>query len=553
MQRSTLAKRAWLVLLSATCVVYFYGLGVAPLLGPDEPRYAEVAREMFLRGDPLTPTLAGHTWFEKPALLYWLMMLAYGAFGVSEFAARLGSAASGVLTVLLVWWLARKAEAAGGEELRGFGLNTAAVTASSAGLLVFARGASFDILLTMTVAASLACFFVSEVETREGKARAALAGFYAGIGASLLAKGLVGIIIPVGVVALYYLLRRARPNLLRLGILWGPLIALAVAATWYAPVIARHGREFVEQFFVQHHFARYVSNKYKHPQPFYFYLPIAALLALPWTAFLISGLASARRFDWRAEDPSSKIRVLGLAWLIVPVAFFSLSGSKLPGYILPALPGAALLVGERLSKYVRGGEGRYAMRATGVLLLALFVAGLAYAFSGFIPGGESHANPLPTLCTLAIVLPAGLTGALALLLPRRRVLRAASIVGAAFLTVLLIVGCAFERVARRESVAVLMRRAAEQGFGSLPVFQLHTIERTAEFYAAGRLAYDERGEPIKFEGTGQIAEAARRSGGRALVLVPREFAYQLTQQTGLETRDLGDNGAIALVAVSVKE
>jgi hypothetical protein len=245
--------------------------------------------------------------------------------------------------------------------------------------------------------------------------------------------------------------------------------------------------------------------------------------------------------------------VLGLAWLVVPVAFFSLSGSKLPGYILPALPGAALLVGERLSKYVRGGEGRYAMRATGVLLLALFVAGLAYAFSGFIPGGESHANPLPTLCTLAIVLPAGLTGALALLLPRRRVLRAASIVGAAFLTVLLIVGCAFERVARPESVAVLMRRAAEQGFGSLPVFQLHTIERTAEFYAAGRLAYDERGEPIKFEGTGQIAEAARRSGGRALVLVPREFAYQLTQQTGLETRDLGDNGAIALVAVSVKE
>ena len=96
MQRFILAKRAWPALLLAVVAVYFYGLGAAPLLGPDEPRYAQVAREMGERGDWVTPTLGGHTWFEKPALLYWLMMAGYRVFGVSEFAARSARLARGL-------------------------------------------------------------------------------------------------------------------------------------------------------------------------------------------------------------------------------------------------------------------------------------------------------------------------------------------------------------------------------------------------------------------------------------------------------------------------
>src|SRR5436309_6275181 len=117
-----LAKRAWFVLLVVVCAVYFYGLGAVPLLGPDEPRYAEVAREMYARGDWVTPTLGGHVWFEKPALLYWLMMAAYRIFGMTEFAARAGSALAGVLTVLITGRIARRTEAESGESLRGFGI-----------------------------------------------------------------------------------------------------------------------------------------------------------------------------------------------------------------------------------------------------------------------------------------------------------------------------------------------------------------------------------------------------------------------------------------------
>jgi 4-amino-4-deoxy-L-arabinose transferase-like glycosyltransferase len=129
-------------------------------------------------------------------------------------------------------------------------------------------------------------------------------------------------------------------------LLWGIPLTVAVAAIWYGPVIARHGWVFVDEFFVQHHFARFVSNKYHHPQPLYFYPAIILLLALPWTPYLIAALINARVWMWRANDSLSIIRVFALAWLVMPIVFFSFSGSKLPGYILPALPAAALLVAD---------------------------------------------------------------------------------------------------------------------------------------------------------------------------------------------------------------
>jgi 4-amino-4-deoxy-L-arabinose transferase-like glycosyltransferase len=108
-------------------------------------------------------------------------------------------------------------------------------------------------------------------------------------------------------------------------------------------VIAKHGWVFIDEFFIQHHFARFVSNKYHHPQPIYFYPAIILMLALPWSMFLIDSLVKARRWAWRAGDSLSIVRVFSLAWLALPIVFFSFSGSKLPGYILPALPAAAFL------------------------------------------------------------------------------------------------------------------------------------------------------------------------------------------------------------------
>jgi 4-amino-4-deoxy-L-arabinose transferase-like glycosyltransferase len=546
-----LAKRAWLLLFVGACAAIFYGLGAAPLVGADEPRYAQVAREMHARGDWVTPTLGGHDWFEKPALLYWTMKAGYSVFGVSEAGARLGAALAGLASVLLVWALARRVEFESGERLRGFGFVGGAVAASAAGLLVFSRAANFDVLLTATVTAALACFFMSENDRTPTGRQRFLVGFYACVGLSLLAKGLVGAVLPFGVVLLYFFLRGRLPNLLRLGFWWGVPLCLLVAAIWYGPVIARHGRVFVDEFFVQHHFARYVSNKYHHPQPFYFYVPIMLMLALPWTAFLLSGLRGVFEANWRAEDAESRLAVFAFAWLLVPVAFFSLSGSKLPGYVLPALPGAVLLAGRRVHKYLRGEGETLTMRLTGALALVLCAAGAYFFFKG---GGRGDAGTgVPEWAASLVLAPALVSGLLALASPGSRTQCFAATAFGTLLTVVLLTAFALVPVAERESVRGLLGRADAGGYAGQPVYQLHTIERSSQFYATGRLAYDARGVPRKFEGVFDVMQAVSAAGGRGLVLVPRRYAVQLENVEGLESKYLGDNGQHALVGVRIKE
>jgi 4-amino-4-deoxy-L-arabinose transferase-like glycosyltransferase len=209
---STLAKRVHFLLLLAFIAFYFYGLGHLPLVGPDEPRYAQVAREMFLRGDWITQTLGGHTWFEKPALLYWMEIAAFRVFGVHDWSARLGPALCGVLTVVAIWLLTRKAESWTENEQTSRGNVTALVAASCLGMVVFSRGASFDIVITMTTTWALSCFLLSELAEDQRRQTLMRVAFYFCVGLSLLAKGLVGIVIPGGVIGFYYLLRREWPK-----------------------------------------------------------------------------------------------------------------------------------------------------------------------------------------------------------------------------------------------------------------------------------------------------------------------------------------------------
>lgn len=543
MQRSTLAKRVWLLFFLAATACYFYGLGRPPLLGPDEPRYAQVAREMFMRGDLITPTLGGHTWFEKPSLLYWMMMASYGAFGVTEFAARLGPACAGLLTVLIIFWMGRRVERAceEREKPRGLGGWSSLALASSVGLIIFSRGASFDIIVTMTLTLALACFYISEIERDARRRLWLLAGFYVAVGLSLLAKGLVGIVIPFGVVGSYFLMRRTWPDRRALtSMLWGIPLALAVAAIWYAPVIRLHGWLFIDEFFIQHHFARFVSNKYHHPQPFWFYLPVMAALAFPWTPFLIGSLSKSHRWHWRKPDALSKFHVFALAWLVVPVAFFSLSSSKLPGYVLPALPGAALLAGEYLLQFLNMERSRIATRVTGGLLLCLVIAGALY---------DSRTHFVSNACLILIAAPLALAGIFLLLRTQQRRACAITLVCAMLASTAFAVACLSDRVGERESVKHLVQLAAARGYADAPVYGLHTIDYTAEFYASGRFAHEADGKPVRFEGPQQVLAAAQQRGVPLLVIVPVEYAQQLTAYPPLQTETIGDNGAVSLIAV----
>lgn len=546
MQRSTLAKRVWLLLLLAVFAIYLYGLGRLPLLGPDEPRYAQVAREMWGRGDWVTPTLGGRTWFEKPALLYWMMAASFNLFGVSEWAARLGPAGSGALSVLFIGWLGTRVERAAETNLRWLGLASSIALASSIGLIVFSRGASFDAPLTMTITGALACFLVSELETNKRKKSRLLIGFYAGMGMSLLAKGLIGVVIPAGVVVAYFALRREwLGRSLRRSLLWGAVTTASVAAVWYGPVIWKHGWLFIDEFFVQHHFARYASNKYHHPQPFYFYLPVTALLALPWTPFLIAALnttvrATNFRSQNRGNDAGNRLRLFALAWLLWPVIFFSLSGSKLPGYVLPALPGAALLVGERLAAVLRGESvARHSLRATGVLLQLLGGGAIVYAI---------QTQRISVSNILVVALPVVMTGLFAFLWWRKARLSVLLIAAVTLTSSVLIVDCGVERAVERLSLRGLLREAAAQGYRTEPIYGLYTFDRTAEFYAASQVAYGHNAEPVIFDSVSQVIELLDHTDA-VLVITFTDAVHHLTGSAALETKIIGDNGKVALIYV----
>jgi 4-amino-4-deoxy-L-arabinose transferase-like glycosyltransferase len=560
-----LAKRGWLLLFLSIAAFYLWSLGSLPLVGPDEPRYAEVAREMLARHDLITPTLGGLPWFEKPPLLYWLMIAGYRVLGVSEYAARLGPAICGLLTAVFVYWIGKTIERSSdasspvtGESAEqrpdGLGRFSALVWLSSLGAIVFSRGASFDIVVTMTVTGALACFFVWHVRSAPGagndagepQARmpALLVCFYLFVGLSLLAKGLIGIVIPFGVIGSYFLLRREWPHRRILkSLLWGVPLAIAVAAVWFGPMLSRHGWKFVDQFIVQHHFARFVTNKYHHPEPFYFYLLVLGALSLPWTMFLGAAFFASRRWRWRGGMPLDRFCVFAFSWIALPVVFFSFSASKLTAYILPALPAVALLIGERITCFLRAQRGDLVLRSTGILLIGLGAAGGWYL---------AHHPSLSSACIVLGASPLLVIGVAALARPQLRKSLFILIPLALFVTSVIGLSCAARILARPESVRDLLAAASARGYGAVPVVQLHTVERTAEFYAADRMMYLPDGEPVKLEGVAQVADAARHSGGLVLCFVPKEYEAQLTSYPTIQTEVIANNGRVSLVVVRVK-
>jgi hypothetical protein len=162
---------------------------------------------------------------------------------------------------------------------------------------------------------------------------------------------------------------------------------------------------------------------------------------------------------------------------------------------------------------------------------------------------ELKVTELSRACIALVAVPVMAASAYVLLCARQRRQCALVVVGVSFLTLVLIVSCAVERVAARESVRDLLRAADARGYGASPVLNLHTVERTAQFYAAGRLIYDDgRGEPWKYEGPGEVLEVARQRGGTLLVIVPEEYARQLLDFPPLETEVIGANGTFVLVA-----
>ena len=327
--------RIWLELITVAgfCAFLFYfGLGAFGLVGADEPRYAQIAREMLARHDWITPVLHGRAWLEKPVLYYWLAIISYKLFGVSDWAARIPSTASCTAMIFGIYAFARRF-------LPAVALDAALATACSAACIGFARAASTDMPLAATFTLALLAWFCWAADLRAGQPpnRLWLAAAYAALALATLAKGPIAPALAFAIVILFALWRRDL-NIIR-GTLWLPgiLLYLVIAVPWYWAVQQATG-SFFREFFLEHNLARFATNVYRHKQPFWYYLPVLLLSLVPWTVFSIAGFFGTLRRRLSGDLP------LFLAlWGSVPVIFFSISQSKLPGYILPAIPAWTLL------------------------------------------------------------------------------------------------------------------------------------------------------------------------------------------------------------------
>jgi 4-amino-4-deoxy-L-arabinose transferase-like glycosyltransferase len=338
----TVRTRTDILLLAGFCAfLFFYGIAQFGLIGADEPRYAQVAREMLERRDWITPTLGGHAWLEKPPLYYWQAMLAYSTVGVSDATARIPSAIDATLLVVAIYLFFRKFRSA-------VAVDAALIAASCAGTIGYARAASMDIGLAAAFAIGMLAWWA----WREGGKRMYLAGFYFFMALGMLAKGPVSPLLAAAVIVLYSIV--ARERLLIVRTLWVPgiLLFLAVALPWYVAVQVRNP-QFFREFILEHNLARFSTNLYHHPEPFWYYIPVILLALVPWIVFVIVAFAQSVRVWWAergsAPDLELQFRIFACCWLIVPLLFFSISRSKLPGYILPALPAGVVL----LSDYLR--------------------------------------------------------------------------------------------------------------------------------------------------------------------------------------------------------
>jgi hypothetical protein len=473
------------VVLGAACLVllFFWRLGEAPLLEPDEGRYAEIPREMLASGDLVTPRLNGVLYFEKPPLYYWLNAAAIRVLGLTEFAARAWSAVFGLLGVLVTWRL--------GVEVGGrrAGLVAAAALGTFPLYVALGRLATLDMALSFFLTVTLACFWFAHTDG-EGR-RAALWWHASFLAAALavLAKGLIGVVIPGAIVVLYLLATGRRRVLARVPWFTGTVLFLAVSAPWHVLAAARNP-DFLWFYFVHEHVLRYATPIAERQEPLWYFAVVLVLGCIPWSGLFPSVL---RLLRWRevrsalAERPEVTFLLLWSGFVLV---FFSASQSKLIPYILPALPPLAVLVGLLMARLREGELGGSRLEKGGIVAGGVLTAlyGLFFGWAGL---GRIDRLGLGGVISPGLLVPGGLLVAVAAPLVlaglggiwRRRLLAlfaASCCISAAIMTVVPLVG----RERSSKAVAERLRGQLREGDlviayrcypESLPVYLERTV------------------------------------------------------------------------------
>ena len=356
----------WLILIG--WVGYGWNLGSIGLIDETEPLFAEASRQMFVTGDWITPFFNGQTRFDKPALIYWCQAIAYAIIGVNEWAVRLPSAIAALAVISLLFYtlhvyLARQ------DELEDIYRPTrrwltaalgAAIMALTPEMIAWGRTGVSDMLLTGCIATALLCFFLGYASKGEGKKVTSnlssqsllpnkwYLAFYVLIAGAILTKGPVGIVLPGLIIAAFLLYVGSLREVLReMRFFMGMLIVFALSVPWYVLVIWRNGWNYINSFFGYHNLERFTEVVNGHRAPWYFYFLVVLLGFAPYSVYLPVAIARLKFWQikyWRSQERSQQLGLFAFVWFVGIFSFFTIAVTKLPSYVLPLMPAAAILV-----------------------------------------------------------------------------------------------------------------------------------------------------------------------------------------------------------------
>ncbi len=333
-------------------MIYFFNLGRWDLWNPDEPRYAQIAREMVDRGDWILMHLNGGVYGDKPPLFFWLIALSsYLWQGFTSFSVRFPSAVFGTLTVLLTFFLGKRLYSS------RTGFFSGLILATSLHFAYLSTRANIDATLTFFTTASFLCFFLWYQEGKEegmGHGRALrnllVFGFYTSMALATLTKGPIGLAFPLLGSLIFLLIRKEYGEMRRMKLLPGIFLFLAIVLAWYLPAISLGGKTYVEENLFRHTTEAYTTG-WTHPHPLYYYLYNFPISFMPWTLCLPAAVVYGCS---KATTGKRKEFLFLSVWCLLIFVFFSLSRSKRALYLLTLYPAASLMVGKFWNDFISG-------------------------------------------------------------------------------------------------------------------------------------------------------------------------------------------------------
>ena len=489
-QSSALNPVKILILVLIYGLLWFGTLNYRHLIPSDEGRYAEISREMLVTGDWVTPRYNGYKYFEKPPLQIWATATAFNLFGIGDWQARLWTALTGFLTILFVGFTGARIYNARA------GWIAALVLASSPMWVIGGHINSLDMGLSAFLVAALCSLLLAQTSRLQSGTRNWMWACWALMGLATLSKGVVGLAIPGMVFVVYSITAWDWKIWKRLYIISGTIVFLAITAPWFV-LVAQRNPEFLEFFFIHEHLQRFTQTAHSRTGPIYFFIPLLILGFLPWVAQIPGAIGQA----WQERNRQFSSGWLLTCWFAVILGFFSLSQSKLPGYIIPIFPALALIVGNRLDRNLGFSNSLKLPWQLQTAFFALFgIAGFFFLdqVSKQARPDEIEAYAQYTYWIIAALITLVIFSLLALIQSKRNGLTSMTSFASGFFLCALIAGTGHETLGRAVSGIDLAEKVKATIPDKVNFYSVRILDHTVPFYLGKTMVMVEFPDELEF-------------------------------------------------------